>query len=109
MSCEPSKRGQGCLASLEIRGAGVWAIDWMQQEDGNWLGAVAGMCKPSLCHLPRRMLLRCLCKPLPTPPPDRYSGLHLLSLSLAAGSAVLQLLHSSESIHGDGALVRCAT
>ena len=48
-------------------------------------------------------------QPLPTPPPDRYSGLHLLSLSLAAGSAVLQLLHSSESIHGDGALVRCAT
>jgi hypothetical protein len=41
--------------------------------------------------------------------PDRYSGLHLLSLSLAAGSAVLQLLHSSEGIHGDGALVRCAT
>lgn len=44
MGCESSKRGQSCLASLEIRGAGVWAIDWMQQEDGNWLGAVAGMC-----------------------------------------------------------------
>ena len=62
MGCESSKRGQGCLASLEIHGAGVWAIDWMQQEDGNWLGAVAGMCEPSLCHLPRRMSVRCLCK-----------------------------------------------
>ena len=74
MGCESSKRGQGCLASLEIHGAGVWAIDWMQQENGNWLGAVAGMCEPSLCHLPRRMLLRCLCSHCPRHPPTGTPG-----------------------------------
>ena len=41
--------------------------------------------------------------------PNRYSGLHVLSLSSSAvggnSSAVLQLLDSSH-IHGDGALVR---
>ncbi len=110
MGAESSKRGQGCLASLEIHGAGVWAIDWMQRDDGKWLGAVAGMCGSSLCHATSQV------DALPSHPftltaPNRYSGLHLISLSLAAAAPsnpVLQLAHSSESIHGDGALVRCA-
>jgi WD40 repeat protein len=39
-----SKGGGGCLDTLEIDGAGVWDIDWMQEANGDWLGAVAGMC-----------------------------------------------------------------
>ena len=110
-----SRGGRGCLASLEIEGGGVWAIDWTKEEDGNWLGAVAGMCESQplerrFCVAANALLF--FLNPFTLAPAlmlNRYSGLHVLSFSSSAvggnSSAVLQLLDSSH-IHGDGALVR---
>jgi WD40 repeat protein len=38
-----SKGGRGCLASLDIEGGGVWAVDWAPLPNGGYLGAVAAM------------------------------------------------------------------
>lgn len=111
----PSKGGRGCLAKLEIEGGGVWAIDWMKLKDGNWIGAVAGMCVyPFSEHLlfylasPVNMfLLVSLIDPISNIFP-RYSGVHVVGLSStngAVGGSRLQLLDSNQKIHGDGALV----
>jgi hypothetical protein len=89
-------------------------MDWIKEENGNWLAAVAGMCEslPLQCLLFAAAdapfsLTECSRRRLPS---RRYSGLHVLSLSSPAvgssSSALLQLLDSSHVIHGDGALVR---
>jgi hypothetical protein len=92
-----SKGGRGCLSTLQIEGGGVWGIDWRRRADGGWLGAVAGMCERASLALPFELkVLRFA----------RYSGVHMIHLAPASCGGMLQLLHSSQAIHGDGALVR---
>jgi hypothetical protein len=95
-----SKGGRGCLCSLQIEGGGVWGIDWMRRADGEWLGAVAGMYERAPRVLQHGFkVLRFA----------RYSGVHMIRLapdSCPAGGGMLQLIDSTQAIHGDGALVR---
>jgi hypothetical protein len=87
------------MCSLQIEGGGVWSIDWMRRADGEWLGAVAGMYERAWRVLPHRLkVLRFA----------RYSGVHMIRLAPASGG-MLQLIDSTQAIHGDGALVRDVT
>jgi hypothetical protein len=93
MGCESSKRGQGCLASLEIRGAGVWAIDeWFETCnrvtgmccEGNKLSILRGFVfrnKTFYCVYIMMLLLKCKCQ--------KWAW-----TAVGADVALLQLLHS---------------